>query len=56
MFTRIDFGGLLRSSPGCGSQLIKPSVLGAVVFFNRREENLSSLINSVARPHVPLIF
>jgi len=28
MFTRIDFWGRLRSSPGWRSQLIKPFVLG----------------------------
>jgi hypothetical protein len=28
-FTRIDFGGLLQSCPGCRRQLTKPSVLGA---------------------------
>ena len=32
-FDRIDFGGQLRSSPGCGSQLIKPSELAFVIYF-----------------------
>jgi hypothetical protein len=31
-FSLIDFGGRLRSSQGCRSQLIKTSVLGAGVF------------------------
>jgi hypothetical protein len=31
-FSLIDFGGRLRSSPGCRSQLIKPSELVCVIF------------------------
>ena len=32
-FPLIDFGGRLRSSPGCQSQLFKPSELGGVFIF-----------------------
>jgi hypothetical protein len=32
-FSLIDFGGRLRSSPGCRSQLIKPTELWLVIIF-----------------------
>jgi hypothetical protein len=32
-FTLLDFGGSLQDSPGCGSQLTKPSELWLVVIF-----------------------
>jgi hypothetical protein len=48
-FSLIDFEGQLRSCPGCGRHLIKPSELGVEVIFFGHGRNLSCEILSC--PH-----